>query len=586
MASLYTLWRPFLVCFLLAIGMTAPTWLADTPSLIGHWGALDLPGSVWAHWWVAHCLSVGANPFIDTMSFVPFGLSPVHQYNLLDAILGSPWVLLAGTRVGYNLATLAALTTTGMGGYALARSTGTGMRGALFTAVAIQASSAVSLELYEGRLSQFLLVYFLLALASLVTLIRTGGGLRIAIVLGVCAAATAGIYWYAATYFLPAACIIVLAHRHTLGRKHCTWIAVAGLIGLGLILPFVIDLLGSWNTLPGMARNGSSTAAGGNLVSGLSGLQVATDNSRWPLWPLIGASNQEHGHQISPLVLVLSVFAFRWKQTGRWTWLGIAIVGWIMAMGPKLHGYNSTTDVSLPFAWVGMIFPPFERMWWPQRFEILCAIGLSVLAGAALERWLTNRPRANALWMASVLLIVLDSPLRSGVLPIQTSPTPTTNMALYTGLDGPIFTTPVWPNVGQLHRLRWLQTQHELAFQNGNGEHIPSHRPPQYTDWMNTNSMVRALNDLKMTRHLEARVEPDDIQHLIDAGFRYAVVDPYVYGETGGRIPAATHSRVFEQVWGSPIRTSRGGAVWRIEPIDAAIDISIQTARKHDRMVR
>jgi hypothetical protein len=529
---------------------------------------------------------VGANPFVDTMSFVPFGLSPVHQYNLLDAIIGSPWVLLTDTRIGYNLATVVALTTTGMGGYALARSTGTGQRGALFTAVAIQASSAVSLELYEGRLSQFLLVFILLALAALLTLIRSGGGLKIAVVLGVCTAATAGVYWYAITYFLPAALVIVLTHRHKLGREQLRWIAIGGLIGMGLILPFAIELLGTWSTLPGMARNGSSEAASTNLVSGLSGLQVAIDNSRWPLWPLIGADNQEHGHQISPLVLLLSLFAFRWKQAGRWTWLGVAIIGWIMAMGPRLHGYEAATDISMPFAWVGMIFPPFERMWWPQRFEVLCAIGLSVLAGAALERWLTNRPRAQLLWVASLLLIVLDAPLRSGVLPVRASVTPTINMELYSGLDGPIFTTPVWPNVGQLHRLRWLQTQHELPFQNGNGEHIPSHRPPKYTEWMSQNALIKALDKLKRNQRLKARVEPEDIQHLIDAGFRYVVVDPYIYGDDGGRIPAATHSSVFGQLWGSPIRTDRGGAVWRIEPIDGAIELSIKTARRNDRMVQ
>jgi len=566
--------------------MTAPAWMADHPSLIGHWGALDLPGSVWAHWWVAHCFSEGANPFVDTVSFVPFGLSPVHQYNLLDAIVGSPWVRLAGPRLGYNLATLSALTTTGVGGYALARSAGTGHRGALFTAVAIQASSAVSLELHEGRLSQFLLVFFLLTLAALITLIRGDGGPRLAIGLGVCAAATAGVYWYAATYLFPAVLIIVFTHRSRLNRKHISSMAIAAAVGLALVLPFAIELFASWSTLPGVARNGSVTAIAGNPVSSLSGLQVAIDNSRWPLWPIVGSSNQEHGHQISLLIVLLSLLAFRWKQPGRWTWLGIALVGWIMAMGPRLHGYTSTTSVSLPFDWLGTLFPPFTRMWWPQRFEILTAIGLAVLAGAALDQWLTKKPKARVWWVLSMLIIVFDSPIRSGVLPIRASPIPATNMNLYTDLEGPIFTTPVWPTVGQLHRLRWFQTQHELAYQNGNGEHIPSHRPPEFTEWMNRNGLIRALDDLKGTDHLTATIEPNDVQQLIDAGFNYAVVDPFVYGDEGGRIPAATHSRVFSQLWGSPFHTDRGGAVWRIEPIRGTIELTVKTARRNDRMVQ
>ena len=97
-----------LVCAFLTLGMTWPAWVADTPSFIGHWDALDLPGSVWAHWWVQHAIASGASPFTDTVSFWPVGLDPVLQYNLLDALMGAPWIALFGVVDGYNLATAVA----------------------------------------------------------------------------------------------------------------------------------------------------------------------------------------------------------------------------------------------------------------------------------------------------------------------------------------------------------------------------------------------------------------------------------------------------------------------------------------------
>ena len=66
-------WVAIFICLLLAIGMTGPAWGADKPSFIGHWDALDLPGSVWAHWWVAESLANGQNPFVATVSFHPTG---------------------------------------------------------------------------------------------------------------------------------------------------------------------------------------------------------------------------------------------------------------------------------------------------------------------------------------------------------------------------------------------------------------------------------------------------------------------------------------------------------------------------------
>ena len=577
---------PLLVCLLLAFWMTGPVWVADEPSLVGHWGALDLPGSVWAHWWVIDSLHQGANPFVDTVSFHPFGLDPVLQYNLLDAVVGAPWVLLAGLRVGYNLATIAALTTTGIGGYLLAKHCGLRLMGALFAAVTIQSSSAVALELYEGRISQVMLVFFLLSLTSLVRLIRSKSTVRTAIGLGCTAAATALIYWYSGLFLLLTAAIILLFCSKQLDKQRLSMLTISTVVGLGLTLPFVLELVQQWDTLPGMTRGAADANGSANFVSLKTGQEIATDNSRWPLWPIMSRADQEAGHQIGLVTLLLTVMAFRWKLPNKAQWMGVAGFGWIMALGPKLHGYDETMDISMPFGWMQEFVPTFNRMWWPQRFEVLTAIGLAIVAGMALDHWLKNRSHASK-WFAVILcLSVFDAPIRSGVLPVRASVVPESNPSLYEGLSGAILTTPARPNVGILNNLRWMQTIHGLPIQNGNGEHIPGHRPPGYTEWIDSNPIFEAMTRLHRQRKVTATIQPEHVQALIDAGFEYAVADPGVYGHKSGRNWTVTHGRFFEPLWGKPIKVSKGGAVWRITPIDQSVQIDAEYAQGKARQLR
>ena len=155
-------------------------------------------------------------------------------------------------------------------------------------AVAIQSSSAVALELYEGRLSQFLLVFFLLALSALVRLLYASSSRRDAATLGVCAAATALVYWYAGLCFLLAASALVAAGRIEWSRSRVLHLALGAVVGAVLVTPFVWDLAGHWGELPGMSRNTEGGPALTNLVSNKSGVDIATENSRW--W-LLGCSS-------------------------------------------------------------------------------------------------------------------------------------------------------------------------------------------------------------------------------------------------------------------------------------------------------
>jgi hypothetical protein len=579
-------WLALLICLMLAFGMTAPAWLAEVPSFIGHWDALDLPGSIWAHWWAAEALSSGANPFVDTVSFRPIGLDPVLQYNLFDALLGAPWISIFGVVVGYNIATIVALCTTGLGAYALGRSVKLSGTSAIFVAVAIQSSSAVSLELYEGRLSQFLLVFFLLGLALLNRLLHEPPRASIALGLGICTAATALVYWYAGLFFLIAAGAFTLVGGVQWTRKRLAWLLCSVAIGAVIVMPFVLDLVGQWDALPGMARATAGGSAHTNAVSLKSGHEIAIENSRWFLWPFLSRAHQEAGHQLSIILWVLVGVAARLKGVRLAGWGAVAAIGWMLALGPVYHGYDTTSEIAAPFGWLKASSAVFSRLWWPQRFEILTVIGVSVIAGLGLEHWLHGRKRAPWWWALSLVCLIADAPLRSGLLPVRASAAPQTHPELYRGLSGAVITTPIRPSVRILNHQRWAQTQHGMPILNGNGEHIEGHAPSAWIAWVDNSRILSGLITLGTDKALSMTVHPGDVQYLLDGEFRYVSVDPTVYGSRAGKNWAATHAAVFSQLWGKPVQRYRGGAVWEIQPITEDIPISVVYLNDRDRQHR
>jgi hypothetical protein len=571
---------PALMCLLIAMGLTGPVWVAQEPSLVGLWETLDLSGSVWAHWWTADAIARGANPFVGTHSYVPFGLDPVFQYNLLDAVVNAPLIWLAGPRVGYNLAVLLALTTAGLGTYFLARSTGARVGGSLFAAAMVETSSAIASEAHEGRISQVMILFFVLALGFLARLLRGDESARTAVGLGITMAATALVYWYAGFSLILVVVIAVMARWRHLSTRGWRNLSLAALLGAVLTLPFVLELLATWDALPGVTRLIDNTNPSLNLDSQKSGSTIAKDYSRWLLWPLIGRPGQEHGHQLSFLALLLCAGGLRWRVPHVRTWITVAGVGWVLALGPVLHLYQQTTTISLPFGWLQAVVPTFDRMWWPQRFEILTAIGCAIAAAHALDHWLKGRKR-NLPWLiGAIVLMLTEAPFRSGVLPLATSPAPPALPELYSAVDGAALTTPVFPSVVIANRLLWAQTLHGRPTQNGDGEHIPSHRPAGFTNWMEENSLVGPLATLVEKGAVTATVTPAGIDALIEAGFTHVVVDPSVY-PSKGREWAAAHGAIFDQLWGKPQRTERGGATWAIQPIQSPVNISarLQTAR-------
>lgn len=555
---------PVAVFAAVAATMTWPAWMAAEPSIVGELGGLDLAGSHWAHWWTADALGRGVNPFEGTHSFYPTGISPLFQYNLLDAAIHAPLGWALGPTWGYNTACLTALTTTGWAAHRLGRSAGLRTSSALLTGVLVETSSFVALELHCGRISQVVLVFLLLALSHVVHLLKGNHRTGHAALTGVLAAAAALVYWYFGLALILAGLALLMSRQLRPNPAAIRALLIATATGLALTLPAAVDLLASWDGLPGVERTDAAT--------------IVEANSRSAWWPLMN-TQPVFGHQLSAVAVCLAAVAI-WKRAFAWApWTAMAIIGWLLSLGPG----GSTW---LPFGWLQHLLPAFDRMWWPYRFEVLTVISVAVLAGLGLDSLLRHRSR-RLLWVAAaVAACTFDAPLRSGLLPLTASALPTASASLYTDVTGPILTVPIAPNAAETERLMLLQTEHGLPIPVGDGAHLPDHVPQPHRTWLDGNGLLTTLRTLHATGSVTATIDPADVAALIDDGFTHAVIDPAVFEESQASIQSLAHSRVFEALWGDPIRREGRGGTWALKPIIESVTVTITQPKGRDRVRR
>ena len=555
---------PILVFATVAAIMTSPAWMAATPHVVGELSGLDLAGSYWAHWWTADALGRGVNPFAATHSYHPTGLDPLLQYNLLDAIVHAPFGWALGAQAGYNAGCVAALTATGWAAFRLGQSAGVTASAAVLTGVLVEASSFVALELHCGRISQVVLVFMLLSLSRLLCMLKGDDRIGHAAITGILAAATALVYWYFGVALLVAGLVLLAGHRRHLDRAALRAVCTAAATGAVAIMPAVWELAAAWDSPPGIARSDAAT--------------IVQANSRAVVWPLIN-TRPLFDHQLSAVAVVLSAVAV-WTRAPTWgSWTATAAAGWALALGPGESGL-------LPFGWLQRFVPGFDRMWWPYRFEVLAVVAVAVLAGLGLDALLRRRSR-RSLWVAvAVLACTLDAPVRSGLLPLAASPLPPASASLYGDATGPILTVPIAPTAAETERLMLLQTHHGLPIPVGDGAHLPDHIPQAHSTWMTDNALLAALRTLHTTGSVTATVQPQDVAALIGNGFTHAVVDPSVFDAAQASGRAMAHARVFEAIWGDPIRRVGRGGTWVMGPIDESVTVSVAQPRGRDRARR
>jgi len=549
---------------LLAVIATAPAWGANG-LLIGGGDQPDWTGTMWAYWWTGEALMGGGNPFIGTANFFPVGITAVAQYNLLDGLLFWPLLRIFGPIAGYNLAAIATMVSSAVGGQVLARTAGASATAAIFSGAAVEISSFLLLEITRGRLSQALLVFWLLALAGILRIVEGQGGRWTAAGTGLLAAAASLTYWFYGLFLLLAALPLLVCIRRW--KDLARLVAAAG-VCLAATGPYVYSLITRYDALPGVQREAASWMDYGSLGRDEFGLSMAISQSRWPWWPLSHATGEPDDTRLPIVLLVAALIGARSAGRRGAVWLSVAGLGWLLTLGPYLKDAEGVPRrLALPYLFLYDHLPSFDRLWWPQRLELLPLVALAVLAGLGLSRS-TGRTVA-----AAILALVADVGLRSGALPATAAAPRPVSAAIYAAVDGPVVTTPVLSEDELVRHVLWMQIHHGQPILGGLGEHLPSHRPPGYTDHVQKRRLLRALERMSVGTFRDFIVYPRDIDELLEDGFRWVVVDEQVYGLGLQEEWAAAFAHILTPVFGPPDVVDGHSAAWRITPLEDPVSI-------------
>lgn len=577
---------PALVYLGVAFWVTWDVWRAPM-ALVGGGDQPDWTGTMWTYWWVAKALSEGLNPAHGTWNFYPVGIASVAQYNLLDAALAAPFMLLFGPISGYNAFAVLALSTTGLAMHRLACGAGASGRAAVVAGVGLQLSTYISMELYEGRLSQVLLAPMLMALLALHRLARGQSSARGAVGAGIWTALTFLGYWYYGLFLTLGAAALFLPELRRLDRARLRQLALAATSTLGICAPFLLALLSAYDGLPGVQRPfDKSLFDYGTYGRESFTLNMAINQSLWPAFPLSGSTGPNDDHRVALILLVLSLGGLLLRTPGRAPWLGMALLGWGLALGPYLRDRTGTPHPwKLPYLYLYDYTPLVSRLWWPERFAILLWIGLGVLAALHLDRlWELLSRRARALGPVALALCLLalgwDARQRNSYFPPFAEPGRPVTMAVYNRLSGPIITVPVLGGDPSSRYLLWFQVFHGQPILSGLGAHLEGHRPEGYEAYVRNNGLLAALAAVSEGGPGGQIIQPQDIEALRRDGFVWAVVDPMAFSGFYRAEMLRAHNEIFFTLWGQADVPRGATGAWRIAPIQKAVQLPDRAPRE------
>lgn len=561
---------------LLSFWITAPAWLlGPTHYLVGGGENPDWTGTAWAYWWTGYSLQNGLNVFDGNYDFFPVGQRPVAYYNLLDGLLGAPFMLIFGPVLGYNLFAVFTVWTAALAMYGLGRSVGVSRAAAALAGIGLVTSNFFGFELRDGRLSQTLLVFWIVGFTGLERLARGLGTWRLAVLTGVMVAATSLVYWYNGLFLVIAALPLWLVEfkRWDLARLRRLAIAVA--VTLLITGPYVVSLAEHFRNLPGVSRDLESWMNYGEYGRGEFGLNSAIRHSHWPLWPFYHPFMEPDDHRVAAGILVLGLGILVWRPKGIGRWLAVMGAGYLLTLGPYLKGADDQpTNIHLPYLFFYDHVPFFDRLWWPGRMALIFLIPLLVLAAMHLDRLASRWPRwRGAVLALGLLSVVADMDTRNAFIPIMGRAPEVYNAQLYDRLDGGILTTPVLGKDPAGRHHLWFQIFHEQPILYGLGAHIASHRPPGYESYIKQNSLLSVLANISDNLSQDGIVAPADVDRLVAAGFRWAVVDPTAYTFDYAAAYWRNFTAVFYRIWGPPDVQAGYGLAWHIEAIRSPVII-------------
>jgi hypothetical protein len=382
----------------------------------------DLLVRYWNRWWIKRVLTQGGDLFYTDMIFYPTGVNLLyHNIAWANIALWLPLEPLVGGIVAFNLIYLLNLCLCAVTMYVLARYL-TRSTAAAFVAGLVYAFFPY--RLFEIDHSNLIATQWLpLFLLCLMRIVREKNKLRHALFAALFLALTGYTRWQLLVFAAFVACAYVLYslcfERRSWRLRIFVMLGVAAVVAVVLMSPLLYPLVRAQltRTYPEDLFVESLVAKQTDLLAyvvpphnhvlgGLfEGLEYAEGYTR--AW----YSNAYLGYCVI-LLVILGVCKARRMA---WFWVGLALVAWLLAMGPSVRFNKQIYDaIPLPYALV-KDFLPIKMMREERRFNVLLALPIAVMAAygvVCLRDWARRRRVASRymsiLFAVLVLLLCLD----------------------------------------------------------------------------------------------------------------------------------------------------------------------------------
>ncbi len=442
-------WLALASYVVLAVLFVGPGNLTNAMQVAGQ--GIDLPGTVWIHWWVRTTLEQGTLPVTTDLLFYPDGKNFFADTgaNYLDAYLGVPFQWVFGVPGFMDPLALVILVGNSLAFAALARDLTGGRWGPAWAAtVAFSLNPFLLRQLGEGRPTQAMLWFVILAVRYALRL-RTGTP-RDAALFGVFTALSALTYWFNAYFIAFGLLPFALWELARAPRVVAPRIALAVGVALLLTAPFLVGIAHEIDA--GAVRRLQYTNWGdGPAAAGSRWRDVMTD---------FGAATW-----IAAFFLGLAA----WRRSG------ILLLGGLFALLTAIGAQLDVTDPMIRNYLVILLWdhlPLFSRLGFPDRATCMTFLMLSLGAAYGLSR-------LDAVWVPLFALGVLGEAFWSTNLPLpNTVYVPSPCASYVRAHPGPVIALPL----GSSESAMITQTAHGQPMFGGMGEREPDLRPNGYDE--------------------------------------------------------------------------------------------------------
>jgi len=354
----------------------------------------DAPQNIWNFWWAARAASTGQSPLFTDVLYHPEGLQLALQtLNLLAVQLALPVTFAFGPIAAYNLTAIVAVALTGYAGFLLARAFAPGLAGPLLAGALLTASPFHIAKLDSGQLNFVTMQWLVLSMLAVVMLSRSARWWWPPLTaLAFAAVLFTDWYWALVAALFGAGWAGLSLIGAPRPRALLARYAAAGALSVLLALPLAASL-GAGMASASRAPNEMWAVYTRGYSADALGLFFPA--ARHPLW---AAPAERFLVSVAPLsitegsytaagwtLLALAIPGVTWYGRQHWRLLVVALLAWLLAVGPTLHVLGFDTGLPMPYR-LFQALPLLGTARRPNLFGVITIVVAAVFAALALVR--------------------------------------------------------------------------------------------------------------------------------------------------------------------------------------------------------